>query len=139
MIHQTNPANISCAFLPYLELWDMALLGCPCRLCGNQGGVFALQGKDFIFFSVFRGVRRLGMLSWFTAQLVEWRKTVSFTIVFGIFLLLCSSFKLSSHDLASRIYRFILGLGLIVTKINPESLSEIWIRPLYAFCKSTSW
>lgn len=122
---QTDPANVSCVSLSYLELWDMILLLCSCHSCGNQGGVFALQVKGFIFFSGFRGVLRLAVLTWFTAQLVEWRKTVSFAIVFGIFSELCSSFKLPSHALASRIYRFILGLGLIVTKVNPESLSDL--------------
>lgn len=79
------------------------------------------------------------MLRWFTAQVVEWRKTVSSAVACGVFSLLCSSFKLSSHDLASRSFHFILGLGLTVMKINIERLSEIWIRPLYAFYKTASW
>ena len=98
------------------------------------------QEKDlpfFLFFvSDFRDVLRLAVLSWFTAELVEWRKTVSSGIAFGVFSLLCSSFKLPSHDLASRSCHFIFGLGLMVTKINIESLSEIWIRQFY---KTASW
>ena len=98
------------------------------------------QEKDlpffFFFVSDFRDVLRLAVLSWFTAELVEWRKTVSSGIAFGVFSLLCSSFKLPSHDLASRSYHFIFGLGLMVTKINIESLSEIWIRQFY---KTASW
>ena len=93
----------------------------------------------FFFPNDFRDILILAVLSWFSAGLVGWRKTVSSAIAFGIFLLLCSSFKSSSHDLVSRTYDFILGLGLTVTKINTESLSEIWIRPLYAFYKTTSW
>lgn len=119
MVHQTDPTNISCAFsvLPGTSGHNPATPSLP-LMCGNQGGVFAFQIKDLPFFSLsdFRDVLRLAVLSWFTAQFIKCRKRVSSTNAFGIFLLLYSSFKLSSHDLASRTYRFILGLGLIVNK-----------------------
>lgn len=104
---------------------------------------FSLVGLVCMCFGVFlinfRHLLRLAALSCFIAQLVKGRKTINSTIAFDLFLLLCSSFKLPSHDLVSKIYLFVLGLGLVVTKINNERLFDIWIRPLYEFIKSTSW
>lgn len=139
-IHQTNPINISHTSL-YL-IWNDSTRSCwaiSAALCGNQGGVFTFQDKDFvIFLSGFGATLRLAVLSWFAAQLVEGRKTATSSTSFGIFSFLCSSFKSYFHNLASRIYHLSLGFGLIVMNINTESLSEVWLRPLYAFYETAS-
>lgn len=87
-----------------LGIWPKSSLP---LMCGNQGSVFAFQVKDLpIFLRDFRDVLRLAVLSCFTAQLVEWRKTVSSAIVFGIFSLLCSSLKLSSSGKQNLSFHF---------------------------------
>lgn len=104
---------------------------------------FSLVGLVCLCFGLFkisfRHLLRLAVLSCFIEQLVKGRKTINSTIVFDLFLLLCSSFKLLSHDLVNKMYLVFLGLGLVVTKINNERLFETWIGPLYAFIRNTSW
>lgn len=90
------------------------------------------------FLSGFGATLRLAVLSWFAAQLVKGRKTATSSTSFGIFSFLCSSFKSYFHNLASRIYHLSLGFGLIVMNINTESLSEVWLRPPYAFHETAS-
>lgn len=54
----------------------------------------------------FRHLLRLAVLSCFAAQLAKGRKAVQSSVGFDLFLLLCSSFKLSSRDLVSKICLF---------------------------------